>query len=158
MSETGQGIVHNNQEDTLIPNSKCANAWGNYIMLSYTFLIRLTWSCIDLVQATFRWYKCMHALMGTSPVVSKAALAQCQQCGPQCTVTWWRWWQRGLWQGKKWQWQWGTPSHAPAILYTNVSVQPPSRERCGRVICPLANYPPSNFYFISFYFANHFII
>ncbi|KAM6497403.1 hypothetical protein JOM56_007876 [Amanita muscaria] len=56
MSETGQGIVHNNQEDTLIPNSECANAW-------------------DLVQAIFPWYKRMHALMGTSPVVSKAALA-----------------------------------------------------------------------------------
>jgi hypothetical protein len=28
MSETGQGIVRNDQEDTLIPNSECANAWG----------------------------------------------------------------------------------------------------------------------------------
>ena len=28
MSETGQGIVRNGQEDTLIPNSECANAWG----------------------------------------------------------------------------------------------------------------------------------
>jgi hypothetical protein len=75
MSETGQDIVHNGQEDTLIPNSECANAWGTYIMLPYTFLIRLTRSCTDLVQATFPWYKHMHALMGTSPVVSKAALA-----------------------------------------------------------------------------------
>jgi hypothetical protein len=41
----------------------------------YAYLIRLTLSCIDLVQASFPWYKRMDALMGTSPVVSKAALA-----------------------------------------------------------------------------------
>lgn len=44
-------------------------------MLLYIELSRLTFSCADLVQAAFLWYKHMHALMGTSPVVSKAALA-----------------------------------------------------------------------------------
>jgi hypothetical protein len=40
-----------------------------------TYVIHLTLSCIDLVQAAFPWYKHMDALMGTSPLVSKAALA-----------------------------------------------------------------------------------
>ena len=74
MSETGQGIIYNDQEDTLILNSECANAWGMSIMSLYAFLIQLTLFCPDLINATFPWYKHMHAIMGTSHVVSKVAL------------------------------------------------------------------------------------
>jgi hypothetical protein len=36
MSETGQGIVRSGQEDTLIPNSECANAWGMLYYLKHS--------------------------------------------------------------------------------------------------------------------------
>ncbi|KAH7911006.1 hypothetical protein BJ138DRAFT_1101375 [Hygrophoropsis aurantiaca] len=56
LGETGHGLVISGREDEITANSAIANAF-------------------DLTMSKFPWYKRMHELMGTSPVVSRAAVS-----------------------------------------------------------------------------------
>jgi hypothetical protein len=74
MSETGQGLLDAGQEDEIIPGSEIANVWRKSSHHSY-YLLPSVYLSIEKVQKQFPWYMRLHSLMGTSPVVSKSALA-----------------------------------------------------------------------------------
>lgn len=73
MTETGQGLIDDGREDEITPGSEIANMWGRYSM--FTYLFRRLISVADLIQTRFPWYKRMHALMGTSPIFDRSAIA-----------------------------------------------------------------------------------
>ena len=80
ISETGQGLIDADREDEILPGSEIANVWRRSlcsIPLSPVSVSIIQNNCfsVEKVQAKFPWYKRMHQLMGTSPVVSKAAIA-----------------------------------------------------------------------------------
>ncbi|KAI6103724.1 hypothetical protein EDD16DRAFT_1752153 [Pisolithus croceorrhizus] len=56
LGETGHGLVASGREGELQEGTTAANAW-------------------EVIQEKFPWYLHMHALMGTSPVVSRKAVA-----------------------------------------------------------------------------------
>lgn len=76
MSETGQGLVHSGQADEMIDDSDIKNSWGKCAsrLWDLSHLI-YTYSTADKVLREFPWYEHMHALMGTSPVATHAAVA-----------------------------------------------------------------------------------
>ena len=75
ISETGQGLLDAGREDEILPGSEIANIWGRSFGPYRTHLLLIICLCAEKVQGKFPWYQRMHLLMGTSPVVSKAAIA-----------------------------------------------------------------------------------
>jgi hypothetical protein len=76
MSETGQGLIDDGREDDIAPGSEIANLWGKVVATFASFLSNNSIiSIADLIQTKFPWYKRMHALMGTSPIVDRSAIA-----------------------------------------------------------------------------------
>ncbi|KAJ6609748.1 hypothetical protein B0H10DRAFT_2225653 [Mycena sp. CBHHK59/15] len=59
LGSTGQGLVAENREGEIETGSNIENIW-------------------DLIKKKFPWYKRMHALMGSSPVVDRSALSHSQ--------------------------------------------------------------------------------
>ena len=74
MSETGQGLIDDGREDEIAPDSDIANMWGRYCSI-FVYPFRYLISVTDLIQKKFPWYKRMHALMGTNPIVDRSAIA-----------------------------------------------------------------------------------
>jgi ribosomal protein L24E len=73
MSETGQGLLNNGQEDQIVPGSEIGNIWS-------TCLFDKSQNCLILLQTQRNpeqvpWCKQMHALMGMSPVIDQSAIA-----------------------------------------------------------------------------------
>lgn len=61
------------KEDKIIEDTEISNVYGEYpIDLD---LLYMSITLVDVIKLKFPWYKWMHALMGTSPVVSHAAVA-----------------------------------------------------------------------------------
>ena len=79
LGKTGQGLVENGQEDEIQVGSELENIWG---MCSTTIHCPpLSWSLLIYYrchQSKVPWYSCMHALLGTSPIVDCSAVANSQ--------------------------------------------------------------------------------
>jgi hypothetical protein len=74
LCETGQGLLDEDQEDEIIEGTEIDNIWS----MSFPAPIVIPQGLppfSEKIQAKFPWYKDMHALMGTSPVVDKSAIA-----------------------------------------------------------------------------------
>ena len=71
MSENGQGLLDNGQEDQITPGSEIDNIWSTCIFSECSYAYRN----LEKIQSKFPWYKQMHALMGTSPVVDRSVIA-----------------------------------------------------------------------------------
>ena len=74
ISETGQGLLDNGQEDQIIPGSEIDNIWSTCLSFLYCKSF-YTSRNLEKIQSKFPWYKQMHALMGTSPVIDRSAIA-----------------------------------------------------------------------------------
>jgi hypothetical protein len=72
--ETGQGLLNAGRENEILPGSEIASIWGRSFGPYHAHLLLIIYLCAEKVQAKFPWYQCMDLLMGTSPVVSKAAI------------------------------------------------------------------------------------
>jgi hypothetical protein len=73
MSGTGQGLLDNGQELDILVGSEIVNIWGKFWFgLVYPTAVDSFLS--GKVKKAFPWYMRMHSLMGSSPIVSKAAL------------------------------------------------------------------------------------
>src|SRR5882724_9880151 len=74
MLATGVGLIESNREDKMMKGSDMFNIWG---MLYVSVFRGFTDNLIspDKTKKAFLWYKCMHCLMGHSPVVIRSALA-----------------------------------------------------------------------------------
>jgi hypothetical protein len=75
ISETGQGLLDNGQEDDILEGSEVANIWDGPYREHIAFEpdLFLT-SSLGKVKQAFPWYMRMHALMGSSPIVSKTPI------------------------------------------------------------------------------------
>lgn len=75
MSLTGQGLVHSGRTNEMIDGSEVKNIWGTFSPASLLSFPSDSHSLLDKVMVDFPWYERMHALMGTSPVATRAAVA-----------------------------------------------------------------------------------
>jgi len=74
MSETGQGLLDNGQEADILDGSEVANIWGKP-WSGLVYPVAIDYFLSGKIKKAFPWYMRMHNLMGSSPIVSKAALA-----------------------------------------------------------------------------------
>jgi len=72
ISETGQGLIDEGRESEFAPDSKLANIWGTYLIF---VVAHDTDKYLEQINKVFPWYKRLHALMGTSPIVDTSAIA-----------------------------------------------------------------------------------
>lgn len=72
LSETSQGLIEADQEDEIHSGTDLANIWGALSLFSGRWPAKLI---SEKITMQFLWYKCVNALMGTSPVVDRSAVA-----------------------------------------------------------------------------------
>jgi hypothetical protein len=73
LGATGQGLVEDDREAEIESGSKIENIWGTFLSFDVLFFVHLRG--LDLIQQKFPWYKRLHALMGSSPVIDRAAVS-----------------------------------------------------------------------------------
>lgn len=73
LKETGHGLIANDDEASIHPDSEIANAWG--MLLINSIVLIHSYTLTDKIKSSFPWYKRINDLMGTSPAVDKSALA-----------------------------------------------------------------------------------
>jgi hypothetical protein len=72
ISETGQGLIDEGRKSEFAPDSKLANIWGTYLIF---VVAHDTDKYLEQINKVFPWYKRLHALMDTSPIVDTSAIA-----------------------------------------------------------------------------------
>jgi hypothetical protein len=71
ISETGQGLLDEGCKSEFEPGSKLANIWGTYLMFA---VAHDTYRYLEQINKGFLWYKHLHTLMGTSPIVDTSGI------------------------------------------------------------------------------------